>query len=56
MSGKETELLELLRLLRQAHPWHGLSAGSDAPNIIRAYIEIVPTDVVSTNSTKSPGT
>src|ERR1044071_4082839 len=30
----------------QAHPWHGVSPGAEAPEVVTAYIEIVPTDTV----------
>jgi len=39
----------------QAHPWHGLSAGKDAPDLVNAYIEIVPTDVVKYELDKKSG-
>ena len=30
----------------KAHPWHGVSPGKDAPDVVNAYIEIVPIDAV----------
>jgi inorganic pyrophosphatase len=39
----------------QAHPWHGLTPGKDAPEIVNAYIEIVPTDVVKYELDKQSG-
>lgn len=41
--------------LFQAHPWHGVSAGNLSPNIVNAYIEIVPTDAVKYELDKSSG-
>ena len=38
-----------------AHPWHGISAGDDAPNVITTYIEIVPTDSVKYEIDKVSG-
>jgi inorganic pyrophosphatase len=32
--------------LFQAHPWHGVSPGPRTPELVNAYIEIVPTDAV----------
>ena len=32
----------LLGLLYTAHPWHGLTAGEEAPAVVTAYIELVP--------------
>jgi inorganic pyrophosphatase len=28
------------------HPWHGIAPGPDAPNVVQAYIEITPFDLV----------
>ncbi|HBB87509.1 MAG TPA: inorganic pyrophosphatase [Blastocatellia bacterium] len=39
----------------QAHPWHGLTPGKDAPQTVNAYIEIVPTDVVKYELDKESG-
>jgi inorganic pyrophosphatase len=55
MSANDTALNDLLALLFQAHPWHGVSPGSDAPDTINAYIEIVPTDVVKYELDKASG-
>jgi inorganic pyrophosphatase len=41
--------------LFQAHPWHGVSAGVNAPAMVNAYIEIVPTDPVKYELDKSSG-
>ncbi|MEC7984821.1 MAG: inorganic pyrophosphatase [Myxococcota bacterium] len=37
------------------HPWHGLRAGSDAPNVLNAYIEITPFDYVKYEVDKETG-
>ena len=55
MSANDTALQDLLALLFQAHPWHGVSPGSDAPQVVNAYIEIVPTDVVKYELDKLSG-
>ena len=34
----------LMNLMFKAHPWHGVSMGDKAPEVVTAYIEIVPTD------------
>ncbi|HSP78884.1 MAG TPA: inorganic pyrophosphatase [Myxococcaceae bacterium] len=39
----------------QAHPWHGISPGDDAPEVITSYIEIVPTDSVKYELDKETG-
>ena len=36
-------------------PWHGLDPGSRFPEIVRAYIEIVPTDGVKYEIDKQSG-
>lgn len=41
--------------LFQAHPWHGVSPGKNAPELVSAYIEIVPTDVVKYELDKASG-
>jgi len=39
----------------RAHPWHGLSAGDRAPDIVEAYIEITPLDAVKYEIDKRTG-
>ena len=39
----------------QSHPWHGVSAGANAPEMVNAYIEIVPTDAVKYELDKASG-
>ena len=48
-------LHELLAKLFQAHPWHGVAPGADAPSVVNAYIEIVPTDAVKYELDKPSG-
>ena len=55
MSDNDKALHDLLALLFQAHPWHGVPFGSDAPGTVNAYIEIVPTDAVKYELDKSSG-
>jgi inorganic pyrophosphatase len=38
-----------------AHPWHGVSAGDNAPAEVMAYVEMVPTDVVKYELDKDTG-
>jgi inorganic pyrophosphatase len=44
-----------LRHLLKPHPWHGINIGKDAPKIITAYIEIVPTDTLKFELDKQSG-
>lgn len=37
------------------HPWHGLSVGPDAPEVVHAYIEITPYDTVKYEIDKETG-
>jgi inorganic pyrophosphatase len=41
--------------LFQAHPWHGVDPGKQAPEVVNAYIEIVPTDAVKYELDKHTG-
>jgi inorganic pyrophosphatase len=45
---------DLLATLFQAHPWHGVPAG-DPDDVVNAYIEIVPSDVVKYELDKPSG-
>ena len=42
------------RLFR-AHPWHGVSIGADAPEVVAVYVEIVPSDTVKYELDKDTG-
>src|SRR5215207_8547891 len=46
---------ELLKLLFKPHPWHGVSIGADAPNVVTVFVEIVPTDTVKYEIDKPSG-
>jgi inorganic pyrophosphatase len=37
------------------HPWHGLDPGEDAPNVVEAYIEITPFDLIKFEIDKTTG-
>jgi inorganic pyrophosphatase len=39
----------------QAHPWHGVPLGADAPAICLCYVEMVPTDTVKYEVDKETG-
>ena len=46
---KMSNTKELIKLFEQkfvAHPWHGVTIGEDAPNEVKAYIEINPNDQI----------
>jgi inorganic pyrophosphatase len=45
----------LMGLRYKSHPWHGVSIGEDAPEIIISYVEMVPTDTVKYEVDKESG-
>ena len=45
----------MTKQLFQAHPWHGVSPGARSPELLNAYIEIVPTDAVKYELDKASG-
>ena len=47
--------VRLMSLMFKAHPWHGVSMGDHAPDVVTAYIEIVPTDTVKYEVDKASG-
>lgn len=52
---KSDPLWTLLGLLFKSHPWHGVPLGQEAPDVVTAYIEIVPTDTVKYELDKHTG-
>ena len=54
-AAEPSDPLEALALLFKAHPWHGIDAGPEAPAVITAYIEIVPSDTVKYEVDKATG-
>jgi inorganic pyrophosphatase len=54
-ASDEQKLHNLLALMFQAHPWHGIAPGGAAPEIVNAYIELVPTDTVKYELDKPTG-
>ena len=46
MKKTQDPIGKLLGLRYKSHPWHGVEIGKDAPEIITAFIEMVPTDAV----------
>jgi inorganic pyrophosphatase len=52
---RESELGELLKLMFQAHPWHGIRAHAAEAGLLNAFIEIVPSDTVKYELDKESG-
>lgn len=46
---------KLQYLTSRPHPWHGINIGSEAPKIVKAYIEIIPNDVIKYEICKETG-
>ncbi len=55
MPGDRERTWELLRLLFKPHPWHGVSIGREAPEVVTVYLEIVPTDTLKFELDKASG-
>lgn len=51
----KNEVLIHARDLFRAHPWHGIHIGAQAPDVVTAYIEILPTDTVKYELDKGTG-
>ncbi len=45
----------LMGLRYKSHPWHGVYIGKDAPEVVTAFIEVVPTDTVKYEIDKDSG-
>src|SRR6187402_708409 len=52
---REEQLVRTFSLMFQAHPWHGVSPGDRAPDVVLSFIEIVPTDTVKYEVDKPSG-
>jgi inorganic pyrophosphatase len=52
-SGKNKKNIEISQF--RPHPWHGLEVGPEPPEILNAYIEITPFDLVKYEVDKASG-
>ena len=48
-------MLKTMGSLFKAHPWHGVPIGTQAPEQVTAYIELVPTDTIKYELDKQTG-
>lgn len=55
MSKNIEPIWNLMGLLFKPHPWHGLPSGKNPPEMVTAFIEIVPTDTVKYEIDKESG-
>jgi len=46
---------KLMGLRYKSHPWHGVDIGPDAPDLVTAFIEMVPRDTVKYEVDKETG-
>ena len=55
MNDYKDRIWEILGLRYKSHPWHGVNIGADAPEILTAFVEIVPIDTVKYEIDKESG-
>lgn len=55
MEEKVAKVLELLNKRFVSHPWHGVAIGEKAPEVVNAYIEIIPADTIKYEIDKPSG-
>ena len=55
MNKKDSTLEDGTSMLFIAHPWHGVDVGEDAPEVVNAYIEMLPTDTIKYELDKKSG-
>lgn len=53
--NKEHPVFGMLGLRYKSHPWHGISIGENAPEIVTSFIEMVPSDTVKYEIDKTTG-
>ncbi len=46
---------KLMGLRYKSHPWHGIDIGEEIPDIVTAFIEVVPTDTIKYEIDKISG-
>ena len=55
MNEKINKLVDALSKRFVAHPWHGIEVGEKQPEIINAFIEIIPSDAIKYEVDKESG-
>lgn len=55
MHKLNNQITQIMDLKYRAHPWHGIYVGDMAPEVVTAFIEIVPTDTVKYELDKESG-
>lgn len=49
------KIWQMIGLRYTSHPWHGISIGKDAPDVISVFIEVIPSDTVKYEIDKTSG-
>lgn len=49
------EFWQLAGLRFKSHPWHGINIGSEAPEVVAAFIEVLPSDTLKYEIDKESG-
>jgi inorganic pyrophosphatase len=49
------KLWKMIGLRYKSHPWHGIPIGKEAPEVITAFIEVIPSDTVKYEVDKQSG-
>ncbi len=49
------KIWKMIGLRYKSHPWHGIDIGDNAPNVVTAFIEIIPSDTVKYEIDKKSG-
>lgn len=55
MKEEIKKIIEAMSKRFVAHPWHGIELGEKSPEIVNAYIEIVPADAIKYEIDKASG-
>jgi inorganic pyrophosphatase len=50
-----SEFWQLAGLRFKSHPWHGINIGAEAPEIVAAFIEVLPSDTLKYEIDKESG-
>ncbi len=49
------KIWKMIGLRYKSHPWHGIDIGPDAPELVTAFIEVIPSDTVKYEVDKTTG-
>lgn len=55
MEDKTKQLLDAMNKRYVAHPWHGINIGEKQPDLVNAFIEIIPSDAIKYEVDKDSG-